>query len=97
MNNREWFSTPDFLFNIAFTGQSAGTVQEIEYGHTADGRIPQKAEQIGNIAKQAKTDDSRKNDLRIVVNRDFPGGGKAISCGDGELAAGSTETGSNQN
>lgn len=50
--------------------------------------IAQKAESIGDLAEEEKAQQGGKDDLGIVIDRDFPGRGKGIGGGDAELAAG---------
>ena len=78
-------------FAALLQGQAAVVVQEVQNSHTADDEVAQEAEYIGDIAEDEKADDGGENDLRVVIDRDFPGGGVAVSAGDSKLTAGGTD------
>ena len=52
-----------------------------------DDEIAQPAERIGNLPKDEIAENCRKDNLAIVIDGNFSGGGVGIGCGDGELTA----------
>ena len=63
-------------------------VAGVDEGQENDDAIAQEAEGVGDLAEDEKAQQSGEDDLGIVIDRDFPGGGKGIGGGDAELAAG---------
>ena len=45
------------------------------------------AENIGNLTEDEIAENCRKDNLAIVIDGNFSGGGVGIGCGDGELTA----------
>ena len=62
------------------------------YRSGSDDDIAQPAESIGNLSENEEAEDGRENDLAVIVNRNFTGGGVGIGCCDGELTAGCRQT-----
>lgn len=52
-----------------------------------DDEIAQPAERIGNLPKDEIAEDGRENNLAIIIDGNFSGGGIGICGGDGELSA----------
>ena len=61
--------------------------QEHGNGCRGDDDVANPAEDIGNLTEDEIAENCRKDNLAIVIDGNFSGGGVGIGCGDGELTA----------
>lgn len=61
--------------------------QEHGNGCRGDDDVANPAENIGNLTEDEIAENCRKDNLAIVIDGNFSGGGVGIGCGDGELTA----------
>ena len=59
--------------------------QEHGNGCRGDDDVANPAENIGNLTEDEIAENCRKDNLAIVIDGNFSGGGVGIGCGDGEL------------
>lgn len=56
--------------------------------HTGDDAVADDAEQIRDLTEEQEAEACGEDDLRVVKNRNLPGGSTGVGCRNGELAAG---------
>ena len=67
-------------------------IDGIENCHSDNQEVTQDTQSVGCLTEKEEPDHSGENNLRIVIDTDFPSGGVGIGGGDGELTARAAQT-----